>query len=61
MDKEDIVYICTREYYSGIKEGNPTIYGKEWTLRALYYMKCQDIERQILFVLSDIWNLNLNL
>lgn len=56
-----MVYICTMEYYSGIKEGNPTIYGKELTLRALYYMKCQDTERQILFVLSDIWNLNLNL
>lgn len=27
------------EYYLGIKEGNPTIYGNEWTLRALCYME----------------------
>ena len=59
MDKKDVVYIYTMEYYSAIKKGWNNAIGSNMDGPRDYHTKWSqsERERQILYDITYMWNL----
>ena len=56
MDKEDVVYIYTMEYYSAIKKNEIMPFAAAWMDLEIIVLSKSDRERQI-YDITYMWNL----
>ena len=57
MDKEDVVYIYTMEYYSAIKKNRIMSFAATWMQLEMITLSKSERERQIPYDITYMWNL----